>query len=297
MTSVVDRLCSARPSFSVEFFPPGDENAERQLWRSIRDLEPLEPSFVSVTYGAGGTKRDRTIRITGRIAAETTLTPVAHLTAVNHSVAELRNIIGWYASAGVTNVLALRGDPPGDPHAEWIPHPEGITHAEELVRLVRGLGDFCVSVACFPNGHPRSTGLEADADYLVRKFEAGASYAVSQTVFRVEEFLRLRDRVAARGIDVTKVPLLPGLMPITSVKGVRRMAELSGDPIPPEVLSRIDPIAEDPAAVREEGVRIATELSQQLLAEGVLNLHYYTLNKSTATREVLENLGLVPARA
>ncbi|MCK2240164.1 MULTISPECIES: methylenetetrahydrofolate reductase [unclassified Crossiella] len=297
MTSVVDRLCSARPSFSVEFFPPGDENAERQLWRSIRDLEPLEPSFVSVTYGAGGTKRDRTIRITGRIAAETTLTPVAHLTAVNHSIAELRNIIGWYASAGVTNVLALRGDPPGDPHGEWIPHPEGIAYAEDLVRLVRGLGDFCVSVACFPNGHPRSASLDADADFLVRKFEAGAQYAVSQTVFRVEEFLRLRDRVAARGIDVSKVPLLPGLMPITSVKGVRRMAELSGDPIPAEVLSRIDPIAEDPAAVREEGVRIATELSQRLLAEGVLNLHYYTLNKSTATREVLENLGLVPARA
>ncbi|MGW0521665.1 methylenetetrahydrofolate reductase [Crossiella sp. NPDC003009] len=297
MTSVVDRLCTGRPSFSVEFFPPGDENAERGLWRSIRELEPLEPTFVSVTYGAGGSKRDRTIRITGRIAAETTLLPVAHLTAVNHSVAELRNIIGWYASAGVTNVLALRGDPPGDPHGEWIAHPEGLAYAEDLVRLVRGLGDFCVSVACFPNGHPRSPDLDTDADYLVRKFDAGAQYAVSQTVFRVEEFLRLRDRVAARGVDVDRVPLLPGLMPITSVKGVRRMAELSGDPIPAEVLARIDPIADDPAAVREEGVRIATELSERLLAEGVRNLHYYTLNKSTATREVLENLGLVPARA
>ncbi|MBP2473745.1 methylenetetrahydrofolate reductase (NADPH) [Crossiella equi] len=297
MTSVVERLCEARPSFSVEFFPPGDENAEKQLWRSIRDLEPLDPTFVSVTYGAGGSKRDRTIRITGRIAQETTLIPVAHLTAVNHSIAELRNIIGWYAAAGVTNVLALRGDPPGDPHGEWVQHPEGLLYAEELVRLVRSLGDFCVSVACFPNGHPRSADLESDADNLVRKFDAGAEYAVSQTVFRAEDFLRLRDRVAARGVDVSRTPLLPGLMPITSVKGVRRMAELSGDPIPEEIEARIAPIAEDPAAVRQEGVAIATELSQRLLSEGVLNLHYYTLNKSTATREVLENVGLVPARA
>ncbi|MFB9902482.1 methylenetetrahydrofolate reductase [NAD(P)H] [Allokutzneria oryzae] len=297
MTAVVDRLRSDRPVFSVEFFPPKDAEAERQLWRAIRELEPLDPAFVSVTYGAGGSSRDRTIRVTGRIAQETTLLPVAHLTAVNHSVAELRNVIGSYASVGVRNILALRGDPPGDPNGEWVKHPQGLTYAEELVRLIRDLGDFCVGVAAYPFGHPRSADLDTDAEFFVRKLRAGSHYAVSQMFFRVDDFLRLRDRIASRGVDLDQVPLLPGLMPIRSVKGVQKMAEMANTEIPPEVIARVEPYAGDLEAVRAIGVDIATELAQRLLDEGLKNLHFYTMNRSNSTVQVLDRLGLLPARA
>ena len=197
---MTDRLDPDRPVFSVEFFLLKDEAGEAELWRVVRRLEPLDPAFVSVTYGAGGSSRDRTIRTTGRIATETTLVAMAHLTAVSHSVAELRHVIGAYAAAGISNILAVRGDPAGDPLGEWVAHPDGLTYADELVRLVRRLGDFCVGVAAFPYGHPRSADTDADTARLLAKIRAGADFAITQLFLEPEGFLRLRDLARGAGL-------------------------------------------------------------------------------------------------
>lgn len=297
MTTVMERLAQDHPVFSVEFFPPKDDAGERQLWRAVRELEPLDPAFLSVTYGAGGSSRDRTVRITGRIAQETTLVPMAHLTAVDHSVDELRHVVGSYAAAGISNILALRGDPPGDPLGEWTAHPQGFHYAEELVRLVRELGEFCVGVAAFPERHPRSPDDETDARFLVSKLRAGASFAVTQMFFNPDDYLRLRDRVATAGADVADAPIVPGVMPITSLRGIQKMADMSGAVIPPSLLDRVTAVGDEQAAIREVGVEIATELCERLLAEGAPALHFYTLNRSGSTRQVVERLGLVPDRA
>jgi len=285
--TVRDLIAAGERSFSFEFFPPKDEEGERQLWKALRELEGLQPTFVSVTYGAGGSTRDRTVRVTEKIANDTSMTPLAHLTCVGHSRDTLRSVIGSYADAGVRNVLALRGDPPEGPSAPYQMHPEGLRYAFELVELTKSLGNFCVGVAAFPEGHPSASSAEADAMVLAEKARAGADFAITQLFFRPPDYFRLIDRVARLGVDI---PIIPGIMPITNLAQIKRMAELSGADLPDEVVARVARFDGDPAAVRAEGLAIATELCDTLLAGGAPGLHFYTLNRSKATREVYSAL-------
>jgi methylenetetrahydrofolate reductase (NADPH) len=289
--TIRELLASGDRSFSFEFFPPKTPEAEEVLWRSIREIEQLHPTFVSITYGAGGTTRDGTIRVTERVAQDTSLTPLGHLTCVSHSRDELRSVIGAYAGAGVRNMLALRGDPPGGPNQPWVAHPEGLNHAVELVELIRSLGDFSVGVAAFPDKHPEATSLEADAQVLAAKAQAGADYAITQMFFGADDYFRLVDRAAVLGCDM---PVLPGIMPVTNIKQIQRMAELTGMALPGAVTSRLLAVEDEPTAVREVGIEIATELCERLLAGGAPGIHFITLNRSTATRQVFRNLSSRP---
>jgi methylenetetrahydrofolate reductase (NADPH) len=284
---------TARVAVSFEFFPPKTEEGESSLWNAIRALEGLAPQFVSVTYGAGGSARDRTVRLTERIALETTLKPMGHLTCVGSSVEELRSVIGAYAAAGVGKILALRGDPPRDSNQpgavdeKWRSHPGGLKHAVELVELVRSLGNFEVGVAAFPEGHPESRDFAQDIEVLVKKQQAGASFAITQIFFHVRDYVRLVESSNRAGVTM---PIIPGVMPITNVSQIKRFAELSGADFPKELAARFEHVADDEAKVVRLGVEVATAFCKELLAVGAPALHFYTLNRSTSAREVYQAL-------
>lgn len=284
---VGDLLATGTQSFSFEFFPPKTDAGEEQLWRALAELEQLAPTFVSVTYGAGGTTRDRTVGITGRIATQTAMVPVGHLTCVGATVAELESVVSEYAAAGVHNVLALRGDPPGGPGDPWVAHEGGLNYASELVSLVAQAGDFSVGVAAFPDPHPASMSAEVDIEILRAKQDAGAEFAITQFFFRSATYFDLVQRARAAGVTI---PIIPGIMPVTNLAQITRFAALSGADFPADIAAEFEAVGE--AGVRELGVEMASNMCRELLAGGAPGLHFYTLNRSTATREIYAHLGL-----
>jgi methylenetetrahydrofolate reductase (NADPH) len=275
-------------TYSFEFFPPKDQEGETRLWSAITALEPISPDFISVTYGAGGSTRDRTIRITSEITKHTKLPVVAHLTCVGSTRDELLEILTRYKAAGIHNILALRGDPTGGPRAPWSPTPGGLNHAEELVSLAADFGGFTIGVAAFPDGHPASNGdFASDIETLIRKEAAGATFATTQFFFEVDKWKALVDKLSARG---SQLPIIAGILPVTNVNQLNRMAELSGTPIPSAISTAFEKIMDDPDDVRKLGVELATKLCEELLAAGVPGLHFYTMNTSTATREIFAQI-------
>jgi methylenetetrahydrofolate reductase (NADPH) len=283
MAAIRDLLAGGR-TFSFEFFPPKTDEAQRTLEKTLGELEPLGPSFVSVTYGAGGSTRERTHEVVTHIERDTSMTAMAHLTCVGHTRAELSEIVEGYRDAGIGNILALGGDPLKDPDA-----PLGeLTYGAELVELVRGLGEFSVGVAAHPEMHPRSTDRGRDRETLAAKLEH-ADFAITQFFFEAHLWVELVDELAALGC--TK-PVIPGIMPVTNVSSVARMAAMSGASFPQAFLDDLHAVADDPEQVRRVGVDQATQLCADLLDAGVPGLHFYTLNRSTATREIYANLGL-----
>ena len=281
----VAALLAEGPTVSFEFFPPRSEEASATLRTTIAELAPLEPSFVSVTYGAGGSTRDLTHRLVVDLLADG-INPVAHLTAVEHTVEELTDIVTGYRDAGVRNVLALRGDPPAG-----VDEPlRAVDHAIDLVHLIREtVGDgSSIAVAAHPEGHPASPSVAEDRRHLAAKLEA-ADYGVTQFFFAAEDYLRLVEDLAA--LDCHR-PVLPGIMPVTNLAQIERFAALSGATFPAWLAERLRAVGDDPVAVRAVGVEAATELCAELMDAGAPGLHFYTLNRSTATREVAANLGL-----
>jgi methylenetetrahydrofolate reductase (NADPH) len=287
VTRISELLAEGR-CFSFEFFPPKTEEAEEQLQKTLHELAPLRPSFVSITYGAGGTTRERTHDLVLGILRSTAMTPMAHLCCAGHGTDELRAILARYRDEGVENILALRGDPP----AELGLPPGDLAHAIELVQLAREVGSFSIGVAAHPEGHPASSDLASDRRHLAAKL-AEADFGVTQFFFRLDDYLRLVDDLAGLGCDR---PVVPGIMPVTNLSQVARFAALSGAEFPADLAARLEAVAENPAEVRRIGVEVASELCRDLLEAGAPGLHFYTLNRSPATREIFANLGLSATR-
>jgi methylenetetrahydrofolate reductase (NADPH) len=280
-------------SVSFEFFPPKNAQMEENLWNCIRRLEPLRPEFVSVTYGAGGSTRERTHTTVARIVRETTLKPAAHLTCVGATREEVDAVIRSYADAGVHHIVALRGDPPGGLSEPYHPHPGGYENAADLVRGIKRIGDFTVSVGCYPEKHPDSPTVEADIDMLQAKIDAGATHAMTQFFFDNAHYFRYLERVRARGITI---PIVPGLIPLHNFKQVASMAGKCGATIPARIAARFEALENDEETTRLMAATTAAEQVMELAAEGVHEFHFYTLNRANLVYAICHLLGLRPAQ-
>jgi methylenetetrahydrofolate reductase (NADPH) len=284
MAKISDILARGERTVSFEFFPPKTPEAEATLEQTLIDLEPLNPSYVSVTYGAGGTTRERTHDIVVKINRETSMTAMAHLTCAAHTREQLVEIVTRYRDAGIENVLALAGDPPKDMDLP----PTELNYAIELVHLIREVGDFCVGVAAHPEPHPRSPSIESDRRFTAEKVSV-ADFAITQFFFESRHYFDLVESLHALGVDK---PVIPGIMPVTSIAGTKRMAEMQGSEFPEWLMQKLRAVEDDPEAVRRVGIAEATNLCRELLDGGAPGLHFYTLNRSTATREIYANLDL-----
>jgi methylenetetrahydrofolate reductase (NADPH) len=290
MTSITH----APPRVSFEFFPPKTPDAEEKLWTVIRKLEPYAPRFISVTYGAGGSTRDRTHRTVSRVIAETGLKPAAHLTTVAASRAEVDEVLAQYWAAGVRHIVALRGDPPGGLTEAFVPHPDGYKNATELTAAARRVGDFEVSVGVYPEKHPESPSFDHDIDVLKAKVDAGATRGISQFFFEPTTFLRFRDAARAAGVTI---PIVPGIMPVTNFKGIVKMAAGCGASVPEWLATIMDGLDDDAEIRPLVAGAIAAQLCAELKAEGVEDFHFYTLNRADQAAAICRMLGVRPLAA
>ena len=295
---ITDIINKGRPTFSFEFFPPKSERASESLFETIKDLESLAPSYVSITYGAGGTTRERTHDLVEKILEKTTLIPIPHLTCVQHTEEEISNLLKRYSDKGISNILALRGDnPKGD--AQYDRSKDSFCFARDLVEFIRDFDNstldkksksFGIGVAGFPEGHPETPNRFKEMDYLKAKVDSGADYICTQLFFDNHDFFDFRDRCELAGI---KIPIIAGVMPVTSISGMQRMADLAaGSRFPAKLLKSIDRCNLDSDAVERVGIQYATEQCSDLLNNGVYGIHFYTLNKSKSTRGIFEALGI-----
>ena len=281
-----DRFGGDQPLFSFEFFPPKDDEGVERLFETVANLKPLRPAFVSVTYGAGGSTREKTVAITRRIKREAGIEAMAHLTCVGHGRDEIGELLDEYEDAGIENIMALRGDPPrGD--TEFVPHPEGFSHANELIAFIRQRKDFCLGGAGYPEVHPEAPSAEDDLDNLERKIDAGCDFVVTQLFFDERDYFDFVSRAWSEGIEV---PIIPGIMPVTNTAQIKRFTQMCGATIPAPLLANLEAAAGDADAVVAAGIEHATRQCRALLEGGAPGIHFYTLNRSLSTRKILANL-------
>ncbi|WP_293444062.1 methylenetetrahydrofolate reductase [NAD(P)H] [Persephonella sp.] len=282
---ISDLLKQIKRSVSFEFFPPKTPEGEESLFKTIKELEFIKPTFVSVTYGAGGTTRERTIRVVKRIHTQTGLTVMAHQTCIGHTKKEIIDILNQYKDIGVQNVLALRGDIPKGQEESFVFPPDGCRYANELVSLIReNFGNwFSIGVAAYPEGHPESPDIDTDIHFFKKKVDAGAEFAITQMFFDNRYFYRFLDKLAKVGVNI---PVIPGIMPITNFKQIKKFADMCGATIPSDLIKRLQPVADRPEEVEKIGIEFAVKQCEDLLKNGAKGLHFYTLNKSKATVQI-----------